>query len=152
MKVKTELIKLLKQGQAFKPLEKALEEVPAESRNLRVNNQSHSIWELLEHMRIAQKDILEFMFNEDYEKLNWPEDYWPSKDIEFTDEHWNNTLELFRYDLGYILDWLNKSELDLTIEIPHAPGYTYLGEILLIADHNAYHTGQIEQIIKILNS
>jgi hypothetical protein len=94
-------------------------------------------------MRIAQYDILEFIRNPDYKSPEWPEGYWHGDDEEATVEKWEATLTSFGVDLSEALDITRDTKKDLYAPIQHAPGYNLLRELLLIADHNAYHLGQL---------
>ena len=104
---------------------------------------AHTIWEELEHMRIAQQDIIQFMLDPNWKSPPWPEGYWPAPDMPADDERWQSSVERFCDDLKRLTDLIHSDGFDLHAEIPHAPGYTYLREILLIMDHNSYHLGQI---------
>jgi hypothetical protein len=101
-------------------------------------------------MRIAQEDILKYTLNESWESPEWPDGYWPDDNDSMNDDTWNNTFNRFFIDLQSMIDLVNDEGLDLTEEIPHGNGRTYLREILLVANHNAYHIGKIVDIRKIL--
>ena len=103
--------------------------------------QLKSVWSLLEHMRIAQEDILRYTLDPDWVSPSWPDGYWPDA-AEVTDKIWQTTLQGFKDDLAEVKA-LAASDRDLTATIPHGEGRTYLRQILLVADHNAYHLGQI---------
>ena len=101
-----------------------------------------SVWSLLEHMRVAQEDILRYTLDPDWVSPSWPDGYW-SDATEVTDEMWEETLQSFKNDLEEVKAFAASPDTDLTATIPHGEGRTYLRQILLVADHNAYHLGQI---------
>jgi uncharacterized damage-inducible protein DinB len=144
------LIELLQGGHAHVSTEKALEGIKAELRNARPADGLHSVWEELEHMRIAQEDILHYTLDAGWKSPDWPEGYWPAKTETVTDRMWSDSLSEFFADLQELIDVVQDSGLDLTAKIPHGEGRTYLRQILLVADHNAYHLGQIVQTRKAL--
>jgi len=110
----------------------------------------HTIWEELEHTMIAQEDIIRFTLDPKWKSPPWPEGYWPSEDTPLNDERWPVSVEKFFADLTLLTDMIRNAGVDLHAELPHAPGYTYIREILLIIDHNAYHMGKIMQLKKML--
>jgi uncharacterized damage-inducible protein DinB len=144
------LVEFLRGGLAHVSPEKALDDINPEIRNFRGTPNIHSIYEELEHMRIAQEDILKYTLNEGWESPEWPDGYWPDDNDSMNDDTWNNTFNRFFIDLQSMIDLVNDEVLDLTEEIPHGNGRTYLREILLVANHNAYHIGKIVDIRKIL--
>ena len=144
------LVELLQGDQAHVSLEKALEGVKPESRNARPVEGLHSVWEEFEHMRIAQEDILHYTLDAGWKSPECPEGYWPAKTAEVTDRMWQESMSEFFADLQELIDVVQDTNLDLTTQIPHGEGRTYLRQILLVADHNAYHLGQIVQIRKAL--
>ena len=144
------LVEFLRGGLAHVSLEKALDDINPEIRNFRGTPNIHSIYEELEHMRLAQEDILKYTLNEGWESPEWPDGYWPDDNYSMNDDSWNNTFNRFFRDLQSMIDLVNDEGLDLTKEIPHGNGRTYLREILLVANHNAYHIGKIVDIRKIL--
>jgi uncharacterized damage-inducible protein DinB len=144
------LVELLQGNQAHVSLEKALDSVKPESRNARPVEGLHSVWEEFEHMRIAQEDILHYTLDAGWKSPKWPEGYWPAKTTEVTDRMWQEAMSEFFADLQELIDVVQDTNLDLSARIPHGEGRTYLRQILLVADHNAYHLGQIVQIRKAL--
>lgn len=144
------LVELLRGGSAHVSIEKALDDINPEIRNFRGTPNIHSIYEELDHMRIAQEDILRYTLNENWKSPEWPDGYWPDDNDSMNDDIWNNTYKSFFSDLETLVDLVNDESVDLTKEMPHGEGHTYLREILLVADHNAYHIGKIIDIRKIL--
>jgi len=100
-------------------------------------------WHLLEHMRICQEDILDFVINPDYQKRSFPQDYWPGEGQKANPDNWNQSLTLFENDLISMTKMTQDPDVDLTTDLPHAPGYTIFREILVLADHNSYHLGHL---------
>ena len=142
------LLEMLKGESAHISLEAAVSDFPVEHINARVDGSPHTAWQLLEHIRIAQWDILDFSTNSDYKEMKWPDDYWPNE--EGTPKGWNESVQQTLGDLQSMRDLVADEETDLFAKIPHGTGQTILRETLLIADHNAYHVGQIMLIKKSL--
>ena len=149
--LREQLLKLLEGANAHITFQGAIKDFPIESINARVPGIPYSAWELIEHMRMAQYDILDFIINPDYKEMKWPEEYWPQKGMVATTGHWNKTIAEFEKDMASLKEIVGDSQTDFTGGIPHAPGYTILREVLLVADHNSYHTGQIIAIRRALN-
>jgi uncharacterized damage-inducible protein DinB len=147
---RAQLVSLLKDGEAHVKAEAALADVGAQFRNVRPTADVHSVWEELEHLRIAQEDILRFTIDATWKSPKWPEGYWPGETQEVTEEMWKSSVEGFLADLEEVIKLVKEPTLDLTANIPHGTGQTYLREILLVADHNAYHLGQIVQVRKLM--
>ena len=146
--VREHLLELLRGGSAHIDLETAIKQFPVSAINTRLENSPHTAWELLEHIRIAQWDILDFSRNAHYKEMNFPDDYWPKEDG--TEDNWRNSVRQLLDDLGSMCDLVADENTDLYAKIPHGTGQTILREALLIADHNAYHLGQLVLIKKSL--
>lgn len=146
------LVDLLQGGQAHTTAEQALKNLNPALRNARPATGGHSIWEEFEHMRLAQEDILRYTVDAAWVSPPFPEGYWPKVTEEaVTEEAWAASVAAFFADLEEAIKLVQDPSVDLTVEIPHGEGgHTYLREILLIADHNAYHLGQIVQTRKAL--
>lgn len=112
----------------------------------------YTAWQVLEHMRIAQWDILEFSRDPKHVSPKWPEGYWPPQDKFGTSELWQETVEAFRSDLEQMENLVGDAATDLFAKIPHGTGQTILREALLIADHNAYHLGALVVLGRILKA
>src|SRR5258706_3254770 len=115
---------------------------PREHMNTKPPHFAYTPWHLLEHLRIAQWDILEFIRNPAHVSPPWPEGHWPPQDARADDQAWANTIAAFRADLHAFEELVADPATDLYAQLPHAPGYTILCDILVVADHNAYHTGE----------
>jgi uncharacterized damage-inducible protein DinB len=145
------IVQLLKGGQAFVTFEQALKNVKPEFRNKRPSKEIHSIWENLEHMRIAQEDILKYTIDPAWVSPDWPKDYWPNESDTIQNKDWNESIDAFLNDRDEVIKLAKNEKIDLSSIIPHTKEHTYLREILLVADHNAYHLGQIVTVRKLLN-
>ena len=110
----------------------------------------HSPWRLLEHLRIAQWDILEFSRNPSHVSPPWPVGYWPNGDAPPDALAWDRAVDAFRADLAAMCELVNDSATDLFAPLPHGDGQTVLREALLVADHNAYHLGQLVVVRRLL--
>lgn len=148
--LRNQLLKLLDGGNAHMSFQDAVADFPIEKINLRISEIPYSTWELVEHMRIGQTDILDFIKNPNYLELKWPDEYWPPKDQEADEESWLRTVKDFQNDLDALKEIVKDPQTNFTDPLPHAPKYTILREILLAADHNAYHIGQIISLRRIL--
>lgn len=148
--LRSQLVELLREGQAHVKAESALANMASQFRNVRPAADVHSVWEELEHLRIAQEDILRYTIDPSWESPKWPDGYWPRAAENVSDEMWQASVAGFFADLEELVTLTENVNLDLTAKIPHGEGRTYLREILLVADHNAYHLGQIVQARKLL--
>ncbi len=145
------LVNSLKGGQAFVSIEKAINNISPVVRNKKPNENLHSIWEELEHLRIAQKDILQYMINPEWQSPKWPGGYWSKPTTDLSDDQWDKTYNGFINDLNKIIELVNDPKIDLLAIIPHTTAHTYLREFNIIVEHNAYHLGKIVDIRKVLN-
>ena len=150
--LREQLTKSLGGGQAFLPYRKALEGIKPELRNRKPNTNLHSIYQELEHMRLAQQDLLYYAIEEKWESPDWPEGFWPDPDMELTEMEWEKTVDGFFSDLGKAVKLVNDPQIDLLSIIPGSDEYTYLREIVIIIEHNAYHLGKIMDIRKALGN
>lgn len=144
------LVELLGGGHAHASAEQALKNVNPQLRGRSFAPDVHSIWEELEHMRTAQEDILRYTLDPSWKSPDWPAGYWPAQVDTVTDEMWNASVSGFFSGLEELIKLAKDESIDLTAKIPHGEWRTYLREILLAADHNAYHLGQIVQARKML--
>jgi DinB superfamily len=137
------LFYLLRVGGAHLHFDKAVADIPRDHRGRTVPPVPHSPWRLVEHMRIAQWDILEFSRNPRHVSPSFPDGYWPRGDAPPDDRAWDRTVDAFRTDLETMCALVADPTTDLFAAIPHGDGQTVLREALLVADHNAYHLGQL---------
>jgi len=142
------LLYLLKGGGAHASFDDAVGDWPVQLAGARVGNFSHTAWMLLEHLRIAQWDILEFSRNRKHVSPKWPEGYWPSSDSPPSEKEWKASVAEFRKELREMQRLVSDRKTDLYAEIPWGDGQTILREALLVADHNAYHLGQLVMLRK----
>jgi hypothetical protein len=110
----------------------------------------HSVWELLEHMRLAQEDIVEYTLDPGWVSPPFPEGYWPDTSKRVSVKAWDESVSGFLTGLRKVIKLVRNPRIDLTAKIPHGEGRTYLRQALLVADHNAYHLGQIVDVRKAL--
>ena len=146
------LLYLLRGGGAHVGFEEALKDFPAELINARAGGVPYTPWQLLEHMRIAQWDIVEFSRSAAHVSPAWPEGYWPDKGFEAGEDEWRRSVEGFREDLRRMEALVEDPSGDLYAAIPHGTGQTLLREALLVADHNAYHLGALVTLRRALEA
>ncbi len=146
------LLELLKGGNAHTTIQEAVQDFPAELRGKTPKGSPHSPWEILEHMRIAQWDILEFSRNPNHKSPTFPEGYWPQGPEPPDAKAWDRSVHSFCQDLQALCALVADEGTDLYARIPHGEGQTILREALLTADHNAYHLGQLVLLRRILGA
>ncbi len=146
------LVKLLEGGQAYMTFDQAVADFPSEYMNVRPPNVSYTPWHLLEHIRITQWDILDFCRNPNYKYMEWPKDYWPASDEKADQAKWDETLRRFWADHAEMRKLTSDPSLDLYTPIPWGEGQTILREILLVTDHNAYHTGEFTILRQVMGT
>ena len=146
------LIELLQGGGAHAKFEDVVPKVPANLRGTKPANFPHSPWMILEHMRLAQWDILEFSRNSKHVSPKWPEGYWPASEAPANTAAWNKSIKKFRADLDAMQDLVRNPKTDLFAKIPGGDGQTILREALLVADHNAYHLAQVVDVLRLLGA
>jgi uncharacterized damage-inducible protein DinB len=148
--LREQLRKMLAWDDAHVGFDKAVEGIPAELRGKQPDRAPYSPWQLLEHLRIAQHDILDFCRNPKYHEMKWPDDYWPSSPAPKSAADWDESVRQFHEDLKALQDLAADRSIDLFAKIPHGSGQTYLRELLLVADHTAYHVGQLIVVRRLL--
>jgi hypothetical protein len=137
-----QLLALLRGGNAHMPYDQAVADFPINKINTRPPNVPYTPWHLLEHIRLTQWDILEFIRNPQHVSPPWPEGYWPDRDTKADQAAWQKTIQSFRADLKALQDIVQDPNTDLYGPIPHAKNYTIFREILVVSDHSAYHIGE----------
>jgi hypothetical protein len=152
LSLRQHLLELLKGGSAHARIEEVISGIPARMRGQKPAGLPHSSWMLLEHMRIAQWDILEFSRNRKHVSPDWPKGYWPRTEAPPSSAAWNASIKKFRQDLKAMENLVANPKTDLHARIPWGSGQTILREALLIADHNAYHLAQLVDIRRLLGS
>lgn len=148
--IRSHIIRLLDWQDAHVSFDAAVEGIPAALRGVQPQGLPYSPWQLLEHLRLTQYDILDFCRNPAYEEQKWPDEYWPSSIAPPVPQAWDESVSRFRTDREALKQLAANPELELTSVIPHGSGQTYLRELLLVADHNAYHIGQLITVRRLL--
>ncbi len=151
-KLREHLLYLLGGGGAHVDFETVVADFPVALVNQRVEHVPYTAWQVLEHMRIAQVDILEFSRNPEHVSPAWPEGYWPATDAQADENKWQESVQTFRDDLEEMKRVVSDSATDLFAPIAHGTGQTVLREALLVADHNAYHLGVLSTLKRILQA
>jgi len=146
--LREQLLKVIDWEEAHVPFDRAVKGIPPSMRGVVPNGWEHSAWQLVEHIRIAQADILEFSITAKYNAKKWPDDYWPKASAPRNAAAWSKSIAEIRTDRKKLQQLAKNPRVDLTAEIPHGTGQTYLREILLVAAHNSYHIGQIVSLRK----
>ena len=146
--VRDHLLYLLAGGGAHADFDAAMGDWPVQLAGAKVANFPHTAWMLLEHMRIAQRDILEFSRSPKHVSPTWPEGYWPKSDAPPSERAWKDSMAAFRKDLRAVQQLVANPKTHLYEKFPWGDGQTILREALLVADHNAYHLGQLVMLRK----
>jgi hypothetical protein len=146
------LLNLLRGGGAHTGFDDTIKGIPVELRGKRPKGLPYSPWELLEHMRIAQRDILEFSRNREHKSPDWPAGYWPKSPAPPSGSVWTKSVAAFRQDLEAMCALVSSSTTDLFAKIDWGDGQTILREALLVADHNSYHLGQLVAARRLLSA
>lgn len=150
--LRKQLIELLRGGGAHLTFDNAVAGLPPKLRGAKPPAQPHTPWRLVEHMRIAQRDILEFSRNPKHVSPKWPDEYWPDGDAPPTPTDWQQSIRRFRADAKAMQKLVKDPKNDLLAPFPHGHGQTLLREALLVADHTAYHLGQLIMVRRLLGA
>ncbi len=137
---------------AHMPFDAAVADFPDDAINRRPPNVAYTPWHLLEHIRIAQRDILDYMRDRAYLAPAWPEEYWPARDATATPDQFAATIEAFRADRAALHALVADPATDLLAAIPNTPGHTILREVRLVGDHNAYHLGEFAILRQVMGT
>jgi uncharacterized damage-inducible protein DinB len=146
------LLDLLRGRNAHADFDTVMADFPSRLRGVKPPGAPHTGWQLLEHMRIAQSDIVKFSQDAKHKSPTWPDGYWPKTEAPPSAASWNNSLRSFRADLKAMAKLVADKKTDLFARIPHGSGQTILRETLLIADHNSYHLGQMVLLRRLLGN
>jgi uncharacterized damage-inducible protein DinB len=146
------LLRLLDWRDAHAGFDAAVDGLPGEFRGAQPEGLPYSAWQLLEHLRLTQRDILDFCRNPEYAEPVWPDDYWPASSAPPTADAWDESIRGFRADRDALKALATDPDVDLFAEIPHGGGQTYVRELLLVADHTAYHVGQLVMLRRLLGA
>ena len=149
--MRQELLALLRGGNAHMTFDDAVSGFPMEDINREVPHGNYTVWHLLDHMRIAQWDILEFVRSPRHVSPEFPGGYWPAPDEQATQAEWEKSVEAFRADLAAMQQIVENPRIELLGPIPHAKDYFIFREILLVADHNSFHVGELVSLRRVFN-
>jgi len=150
--VREQVLALLRGGNAHVGFDDAVKNFPAKLRGTKPPGAEHTAWQLLEHMRIAQWDILEFSRSSKHVSPEWPGGYWPKTEKPPKSDAWQESIASFKEDLKAMQKLVEDPKTDLHARIPHGTGQTIFREALLVADHNAYHVGQLVLLRRLLGA
>ncbi len=139
-------------GDAHLTFDDAVAALPPAARGRAPAGLHYSPWQLLEHLRRTQHDILDFCRNPAYEQPEWPKDYWPPDQAPPSATAWDESVAAFRRDREALAALARDESIDLFARIPHGDGQTYLRELLLVADHSAYHVGELIVVRRLLGA
>lgn len=146
------LVNLLNKGNAHVSLDESLKNIPFEILGKKPRNLPYTLWQIAEHVRIAQSDILEFSRDTNYKSPKWPESYWPKKPKPSSEQEWEKCLKRIKKDRKEFISLLKDSSENLFTVFEHGNGQTLLREALVLADHNSYHTGEIIILRRLLDN
>ncbi len=141
--LRDQLVGLLRGGNAHLSFAEAVADFPAALINSKLPNVAYTFWHLLEHLRLTQADILAYLTRADYEAPEWPKEYWPAREARATKQDWDAGVAAFRRDLEAIVAIVADAGTDLLGTVPSSAEHTVLREALLVADHTAYHVGEL---------
>jgi DinB family protein len=150
--LREQLSKMLAWEDAHVGFETAIADLPADLRGKVPTGLPYSAWQLVEHLRIAQHDILDFCVNPEYHEMKWPDDYWPKSAAPASSKQWDDSVSQFLEDRRKLQDLASDTTIDLFAKIPHGEGQTYLRELILVADHAAYHIGELVLVRRLLGA
>jgi len=148
--LRTQISTLLDWNGAHLTYEQAVADFPSELQGVVPQGLPYSAWQLLEHIRLAQEDIVEFCTNPNYEEKQWPDEYWPQDPVPPDADSWSSSIASYRKDLSRLKEMLADDNLDLLAIVPVGDGQTFLREFLLVIDHTAYHVGQLVAVRRLV--
>ncbi len=138
--------------EAHADFDAAVADLPPQLRGVAPTGLPYSPWQLIEHIRMTQADILEFCRNPDYEERNWPDDYWPKSAAPPDDKAWDASISAFHRDRTALQEMIQDPDCGLFAKVPAGTGQTFLREFLLVPDHTAYHVGQLVAVRRLLDA
>ena len=150
--LRPELIRLLDGLDARMPFDEAVADFPDGAMNLRAPNVEYTPWHILEHIRLTQADILEYVQGDGYVEKTWPDEYWPPRDATATRVEWDQTIRGFSADLAALIAIVRDPARDLFAVLPDTPGHTLLREVRIVGDHNAYHIGEFAALRQVMGT
>jgi len=150
--LREQLVELIRGGSAHADVKSALADFPADKRGVKPDGAPYNAWQLLWHMNVALHDLLEFCTNPKYLAPKWPDEYWPKEELPPSNAAWNATVRALEVDLAAFERMIKDPAQNMYATIPWGDGQTVLREILLAADHNSYHLGQIILLRKLIDA
>ena len=150
--LKKELLGYLAKSHTHASLDDAIKDFPVELMNKKPEGLPYTFWGLLEHIRITQHDMVDFIQSPNYKELEWPKDYWPDGEEEATEEMWDAAIEACKIDMDTLKVLVKDPATDLLAKIPRGSGQTILQEIMQVIDHASYHTGEFVLMRRIFKS
>ncbi|MFN8453988.1 MAG: DinB family protein [Anaerolineae bacterium] len=147
-----QLLALLNGGHAHMEFDQAVAEFPLDAINRKPPHVPYTPWHLLEHLRLAQWDILEFIRNPNHVSPDWPTGYWPSPEAQADAAHWQQTISAFQADLKSLEELVANPETDLFAPLPQGLPYTIFREIMVVANHNSYHIGEFAILRQVMDT
>ncbi|MEX2565724.1 MAG: DinB family protein, partial [Cyclobacteriaceae bacterium] len=144
------LIESLSGEKAHITFDRVVADFPLDAINKKVPGIPHSPWYLVEHMRLTQRDIIDFIKNPNYREMNWPDEYWPKEKT--NKDTWDQSIGNFIKDRNELIRLIEDNSINLFAPIAHAPDYTIFREVIIMANHNSYHTGQLVYLKRALKS
>lgn len=150
--LRKQIARALEWGEAHASFESAVEGLPPELRGRAPSGLPYSPWQLVEHIRITQADILEFSVASTYAEKAWPKDYWPASADPPSPKAWDDSIAAVKRDRAALAKLVTDTSIDLTARVPNGDGQTYLREVLLVMDHTAYHVGELIVVRRLLKA
>ena len=147
-----QLAQNLRAGNAHMSFEDAVAQFPDAHINTRPENVDYTFWHLVEHLRLTQADILRYVTEPGYQEMAWPRDYWPAQDAEATKAEWDASVHGFLQDREALAEMIEDERNDILMPVPSHAEHTLLREVLIIIDHNAYHTGELAILRQVANA
>lgn len=145
-------VRNLVHGPSYMTFDEVVAGFPMEHINTRPLNVPYTPWHLIEHMRIAQRDILEYIKDRDYHLPKWPDDYWPASEAKADAKAWKKTVTGFRRDRAALEKMAANPRVALGAPLPYAPQHTYIRELLIVAEHNTYHIGELAILRQVMGA
>jgi hypothetical protein len=145
-------VRNLVHGPSYMTFDDVVADFPMRHINARPPNVPYTPWHLLEHMRLAQRDILEYIEDRDYRLPRWPEDYWPEREVKADAQAWRKTVAAFRRDRAALEKIAARAKVELAAPLPYARQHTFIRELLIVAEHNAYHIGEFAILRQVMGA
>ena len=150
--IRAQLVAFLKTAQAHMTFVDAVKDFPIERINEFPPHVEYSPWMLLEHIRLTQKDILDFMIDPQYKEPSWPDEYWPGEKVKADEKMWHKTVEDYTKDLEALAKYTEDTSIDLTSKVENGDGQVVIREILMVIDHTAYHIGEFSILRQVMST